>query len=130
MKKENIQRDELTARLMADTAERPSAALNARVMERLMKERRKVYVYTVRAWLTPQGLLCGIVAYLALAGALLWYLSDPTRSEALPGCSALVSHLPVVLTIATFFSCFLLFSTLDKWLRWRAHRAASRSAKR
>lgn len=130
MKKENIQRDELTARLMADTAERPSAALNARVMERLMKERRKVYVYTVRAWLTPQGLLCGIVAYLALAGALLWYLSDSTRSEALPGCSALMSYLPVVLTIATFFSCFLLFATLDKWLGWRAHRAASRSAKR
>lgn len=130
MKKENIQRDELTARLMADTAERPSAALNARVMERLMKERRKVYVYTVRAWLTPQGLLCGIVAYLALAGALLWYLGDPTRSEALPECSVLVRHLPIVLTIATFFSCFFLFATLDKWLRWRAHRAASGAAKR
>ena len=53
MKTVDFEQDRLTHQLMEGTTERPSSSMNARIMAILMKEKRKVYVYTVRFWLTP-----------------------------------------------------------------------------
>ena len=125
MKTADFERDQLTHQLMEGTAERPSSSMNARIMAIVMKERRKVYVYTVRFRLTPGGLLTGLAVYLLIVGGLLFGGSQwvkETLTTALPAHSQL---LPMLITLCSGLAFFVFFVQLDKWLRWRAKRARS-----
>ena len=125
MKTVDFEQDRLTHQLMAGTTERPSSSMNARIMAILMKEKRKVYVYTVRFWLTPGGLLTGLAVYLLIVGGLLFGGSQwvkETLTTALPAHSQLY---PVLITLCSGLAFFAFFVQLDKWLRWRAKRARS-----
>ena len=125
MKTVDFEQDRLTHQLMEGTTERPSSSMNARIMAILMKERRKVYVYTVRFWLTPGGLLTGLAVYLLIVGSLLFggmrWMKE-TLTTALPAHSQLF---PVLITLCSGLAFFVFFVQLDKWLRWRAKRAYS-----
>ena len=125
MKTVDFERDQLTHQLMEGTTERPSSSMNARIMAILMKEKRKVYVYTVRFWLTPGGLLTGLAVYLLIVGGLLFGGSQwvkETLTTALPAHSQLY---PVLITLCSGLAFFAFFVQLDKWLRWRAKRTRS-----
>lgn len=125
MKTADFERDQLTHQLMEGTTERPSSSMNARIMAIVMKERRKVYVYTVRFWLTPGGLLTGLAVYLLIVGGLLFGGSQwvkETVAVDLPSHSQLF---PVLITLCSGLAFFVFFVQLDKWLRWRAKRARS-----
>ena len=125
MKTVDFEQDRLTHQLMEGTTERPSSSMNARIMAILMKEKRKVYVYTVRFWLTPGGLLTGLAVYLLIVGGLLFGGSQwvkETLTTALPAHSQLY---PVLITLCSGLAFFAFFVQLDKWLRWRAKRARS-----
>ena len=127
MKTADFERDQLTHQLMEGTTERPSSSMNARIMAILMKERRKVYVYTVRFWLTPGGLLTGLAVYLLIVGSLLFGGSQWVKeilTTALPAHSQLF---PVLITLCSGLAFFVFFVHLDKWLRWRAKRTRSRA---
>lgn len=127
MKTADFERDQLTHQLMEGTAERPSSSMNARIMAILMKERRKVYVYTVRFWLTPGGLLTGLAVYLLIVGSLLFGGSQWVKETLLTNQSAHAQLFPVILTGCSGLAFFVFFVQLDKWLRWRAKRARSRA---
>ena len=127
MKTVGFERDGLTHQLMEGTTERPSALMNARIMAILMKERRKVYVYTVRFWLTPGGLLTGLAVYLLLVGGLLFGGGQWLRETLVVHQSAYVQLFPVLLTGCSGLAFFVFFIQLDKWLRWRAKRTRSRA---
>lgn len=125
MKTVDFEQDRLTHQLMEGTTERPSSSMNARIMAILMREKRKVYVYTVRFWLTPGGLLTGLAVYLLIVGGLLFGGSQwvkETLTTALPAHSQLY---PVLITLCSGLAFFAFFVQLDKWLRWRAKRARS-----
>ena len=127
MKTADFERDQLTHQLMEGTTERPSSSMNARIMAILMKERRKVYVYTVRFWLTPGGLLTGLAVYLLIVGSLLFGGSQWVKETLLTNQSAHAQLFPVILTGCSGLAFFVFFVQLDKWLRWRATRARSRA---
>ena len=127
MKTADFERDQLTHQLMEGTTERPSSSMNARIMAILMKERRKVYVYTVRFWLTPGGLLTGLAVYLLIVGGLLFGWSQWVKETLLTNQSAHAQLFPVILTGCSGLAFFVFFVQLDKWLRWRAKRARSRA---
>ena len=127
MKTGDFERDQLTHQLMEGTTERPSSSMNARIMAILMKERRKVYVYTVRFWLTPGGLLTGLAVYLLIVGGLLFGGSQRVKETLLTNPSAHAQLFPVILTGCSGLAFFVFFVHLDKWLRWRAKRARSRA---
>ena len=127
MKTTDFERDQLTHQLMEGTTERPSSSMNARIMAILMKERRKVYVYTVRFWLTPGGLLTGLAVYLLIVGSLLFGGSQWVKETLLTNQSAHAQLFPVILTGCSGLAFFVFFVQLDKWLRWRAKRARSRA---
>ena len=127
MKTANFERDQLTHQLMEGTTERPSSSMNARIMAILMKERRKVYVYTVRFWLTPRGLLTGLAVYLLIVCGLLFGGSQWVKETLLTNQSAHAQLFPVILTGCSGLAFFVFFVQLDKWLRWRAKRARSRA---
>ena len=127
MKTADFERDQLTHQLMEGTTERPSSSMNARIMAILMKERRKVYVYTVRFWLTPGGLLTGLAVYLLIVGSLLFGGSQWVKETLLTNQSAHAQLFPVILTGCSGLAFFVFFVQLDKWLRWRAKRARSRA---
>ena len=127
MKTADFERDQLTHQLMEGTTERPSSSMNARIMAILMKERRKVYVYTVRFWLTPGGLLTGLAVYLLIVGSLLFGGSQWVKETLLTNQSAHAQLFPVILTGCSGLAFFIFFVQLDKWLRWRAKRARSRA---
>ena len=123
MKIVDFERDGLTHQLMEGMTERPSASMNARIMAILMKEKRKVFVYTVRFWLTPSGLLTGLAVYLLIVGSLIlggmrWMKG--TLTTYLPAHDQLF---PVLITLCSGLAFFVFFTQLDKWLRWRAKRA-------
>lgn len=120
-----LQQDELTHQLMEGTTERPSSSMNARIMAILMKERRKVYVYTVRFWLTPGGLLTGLAVYLLIVGGLLFGGGQWLKEALVAHQSAYAQFFPVLLTGCSGLAFFVFFIQLDKWLRWRANRARS-----
>ena len=125
MKTVDFEQDRLTHQLMEGKTERPSSSMNARIMAILMREKRKVYVYTVRFWLTPGGLLTGLAVYLLIVGGLLFGGSQwvkETLTTALPAHSQLY---PVLITLCSGLAFFAFFVQLDKWLRWRAKRARS-----
>lgn len=122
-----LQQDELTHQLMEGTTERPSSSMNARIMAILMKEKRKVYVYTVRFWLTPGGLLTGLAVYLLLVGGLLFGGGQWLKEALVVHQSAYAQFFPVLLTGCSGLAFFVFFVHLDKWLRWRANRARSRA---
>ena len=125
MKTVDFEQDRLTHQLMEGTTERPSSSMNARIMAILMREKRKVYVYTVRFWLTPGGLLTGLAVYLLIVGGLLFGGSQwvkETLTTALPAHAQLY---PVLITLCSGLAFFVFFVQLDKWLRWRAKRAYS-----
>ena len=127
MKTADFERDGLTQQLMEGMTERPSSSMNARIMAILMKERRKVYVYTVRFWLTPGGLLTGLAVYLLIVGSLLFGGSQWVKETLLTNQSAHAQLFPVILTGCSGLAFFVFFVQLDKWLRWRTKRARSRA---
>lgn len=127
MKTVDFERDQLTHQLMEGTTERPSSSMNARIMAILMKERRKVYVYTVHFWLTPGGLLTGLAVYLLIVCGLLFGGSQWVKETLLTNQSAHAQLFPVILTGCSGLAFFVFFVQLDKWLRWRAKRARSRA---
>ena len=127
MKTADFERDQLTHQLMEGTTERPSSSMNARIMAILMKERRKVYVYTVHFWLTPGGLLTGLAVYLLIVGGLLFGGIQWVKETLLTNQSAHAQLFPVILTGCSGLAFFVFFVQLDKWLRWRAKRARSRA---
>lgn len=97
--------------------------MNARIMAILMKEKRKVFVYTVRFWLTPSGLLTGLAVYLLIVGSLIFggmRWMKGTLTTDLPAHDQLF---PVLITLCSGLAFFVFFTQLDKWLRWRAKRA-------
>ena len=123
MKIVDFERDGLTHQLMEGMTERPSASMNARIMAILMKEKRKVFVYTVRFWLTPSGLLIGLAVYLLIVGSLIFggiRWMKGTLTTDLPAHDQLF---PVLITLCSGLAFFVFFTQLDKWLRWRAKRA-------
>ena len=120
-----LQQDELTHQLMEGTTERPSSSMNARIMAILMKEKRKVYVYTVRFWLTPGGLLTGLAVYLLIVGGLLFGGGQWLKEALVAHQSAYAQFFPVLLTGCSGLAFFVFFIQLDKWLRWRAKRTRS-----
>lgn len=120
-----LQQDELTHQLMEGTTERPSSSMNARIMAILIKEKRKVYVYTVRFWLTPGGLLTGLAVYLLIVGGLLFGGGQWLKEALVAHQSAYAQFFPVLLTGCSGLAFFVFFIQLDKWLRWRANRARS-----
>ena len=125
MKIVDFERDGLTHQLMEGMTERPSASMNARIMAILMKEKRKVFVYTVRFWLTPSGLLTGLAVYLLIVGSLIFggmRWMKGTLTTDLPADDQLF---PVLITLCSGLAFFVFFVQLDKWLRWRAKRARS-----
>ena len=122
-----LQQDELTHQLMEGTTERPSSSMNARIMAILMKEKRKVYVYTVRFWLTPGGLSTGLAIYLLLICGILLGGSQWVKETLLTDQSAHAQLFPVLLTGCSGLAFFVFFIQLDKWLRWRAKRTRSRA---
>lgn len=108
--------DHLTHELMRGTAEQPSASLNARIMALITQEKRRVYKCYVSKRLTPVGVFGMLMAYLfALVGILYWVKLSPGGAETVLG--SLRTYFPVVLTIASGISCFILFTQLDNWLR-------------
>ena len=125
MKTVDFERDGLTHQLMEGMTERPSSSMNARIMAILMKEKRKVYVYTVRFWLTPGGLLTGLAIYLLLICGILFGGSQWVKETLLTDQSAHAQLFPVLLTGCSGLAFFVFFVHLDKWLRWRAKRARS-----
>ena len=125
MKTVDFERDGLTHQLMEGMTERPSSSMNARIMAILMKEKRKVYVYTVRFWLTPGGLLTGLAVYLLIVGGLLFGGGQWLKEALVAHQSAYAQFFPVLLTGCSGLAFFVFFIQLDKWLRWRANRARS-----
>ena len=113
MKTVDFERDQLTHQLMEGTTERPSSSMNARIMAILMKERRKVYVYTVRFWLTPGGLLTGLAVYLLIVGGLLFGGSQWVKETLLTNQSAHAQLFPVILTGCSGLAFFSYFFQLD-----------------
>lgn len=125
MKTVDFEQDRLTHQLMAGTTERPSASMNTRIMAILMREKRKVYVYTVRFWLTPGGLLAGLALYLLTIGGLLFGGSQWLKETLTTDLPAHAQLFPVLITLCSGLTFFVFFVQLDKWLRWRAKRARS-----
>lgn len=125
MKTVDFERDQLTHQLMAGTTERPTSSMNARIMAILMKEKRKMYVYTVRFWLTPGGLLTGLAVYLLIVGSLIFWGSQWVKETLTTDLPAHAQLFPVLITLCSGLAFFVFFVQLDKWLRWRAKRAYS-----
>ena len=105
----------LTRRLMEGVLEQPSSLLNARVMALSRLERRRVYRYYHRKELTPAAIFIFFVIYmLAMGGGLLFLKSSP---DAIGSVSeAWDTYYPLVLTVVSGVSCFVLFARLDHWL--------------
>ncbi|MDD2952774.1 MAG: hypothetical protein PHC95_06390 [Parabacteroides sp.] len=108
--------DHLTRKLMRETAEQPSASLNARIMALIMQEKKRVYKYYIKKQFTPVGIFSMLVAYLfVLVGVLYLVKLSPGGTDTVLG--SLRAYFPIVLTIASGISCFFLFTQLDNWLR-------------
>ena len=112
MKTADFERDQLTHQLMEGTTERPSSSMNARIMAILMKEKRKVYVYTVRFWLTPGGLLTGLAVYLLLVGGLLFGGGQWLKEALVAHQSAYAQFFPVLLTGCSGLAFFVFFTSI------------------
>lgn len=125
MKTVDFERDQLTHQLMEGTTERPSSSMNARIMAILMTEKRKVYVYTVRFWLTPGGLLTGLAVYLLIVGSLIFGGTHWMKESLTTDLPAHAQLLPMLITLCSGLAFFVFFVQLDKWLRWRSRKTGT-----
>lgn len=107
--------DDLTRRLMRDTFEQPSFSLNARIMARIMKEKRQIYTYYIRRLPSLGTILAIIGGYLLLIGGIFYYLFTHNASG-IALDPALHRYFPVAFTVIACLSFFFLFTQLDKWL--------------
>lgn len=107
--------DDLTRRLMQNTFEQPSFSLNARIMARIMKEKRQVYTYYIHRLPSLGTILAILGGYLLITGGVFCYLF-------IFGGPGIASHpvfhryFPVAFTVIASLSFFFLFTQLDKWL--------------
>lgn len=108
--------DLLTRKLMQGTAEQPSTSLNSRIMALIMREKKRVYKYSVKKQFTPAGIFGMFVAYmLVLAGIMHWVRLSPEGLETVWGF--LHGYFPIILTVVSGVSYFFLFTQLDNWLK-------------
>lgn len=107
--------DDLTRRLMQNTFEQPSFSLNARIMARIMKEKRQIYTYYIRKMPSLGAILSIMGVYLLVAGGLFYHLFIHSGSG-IALDPALHRYFPVAFTVIACLSFFFLFTQLDKWL--------------
>lgn len=107
--------DSLTRGLMKHTFEQPSLSLNARIMERIMKEKRLVYQYYIRKLPSSRTILTAVGAYAAIMIGLFYFFAMHAGSETAISDS-LKKYFPLVLTGIGCASLFFCFTQLDNWL--------------
>lgn len=107
--------DDLTRRLMQNTFEQPSFSLNARIMARIMKEKRQIYTYYMRKLPSLNTILILIGVYVLVVGGLFYTLFSHAGSET-DLEPALHQYFPVAFTVIACLSFFFFFTQLDKWL--------------
>lgn len=107
--------DRLTHGLMQQTLEQPSLSLNARIMARIMKEKRQVYRYYIRRLPSSRAILTAVAAYAAAMIGLFYFLFLHAGAEAAIGDS-LKKYFPLLLTAIGCASLFFCFTQLDNWL--------------
>lgn len=107
--------DDLTRRLMQNTFEQPSFSLNARIMARIMKEKRQIYTYYMRKLPSLNTILVLIGVYVLVVGGVFYTLFIHAGPEA-DLEPALHQYFPVAFTVIACLSFFFFFTQLDKWL--------------
>lgn len=107
--------DSLTRNLMQQTFEQPSLSLNARIMARIMKEKRQVYQYYIQRLPSPSTILIAVAAYAAIMVGLFYFFFLHAGAE-MEITDSLKKYFPLVLTLAGCVSLFFCFTQLDNWL--------------
>lgn len=107
--------DSLTRNLMQHTFEQPSLSLNARIMARIMKEKRQVYQYYIRKLPSPSVILTVVIAYAAVMVGLFYFVFMHAGIETEISHS-LKKYFPLLVTLSGGVSLFFCFTQLDNWL--------------
>lgn len=105
----------LTRDLMRDTFEQPALSLNARIMARIMKEKRRIYKRYVRKLPSPTTILGGVAAYVMIMAGVFYILFTQPEMQILANDS-LKKYFPFLLTAVVCIAFFFFFAQLDHWL--------------
>lgn len=119
MNKKETEIDQLTRNLMHDTAEQPSASLNARIMTLIGKTRRQPVEICTGRMPSPGLILCVFTFYMIclVLGAFCLFGSWDTPYQWI---APLRTFFPLVLIISSTLSSFFCLAQLDNWLYRRA----------
>lgn len=119
MNKKETEIDQLTRNLMRDTAQQPSASLNARIMALIGKSRRQPAENCMGRMPSPGLILCVFTFYMIclVLGAFCLFGS---RDTPYLWIAPLRTFFPLVLIIGGTLSSFFCLAQLDNWLYRRA----------
>lgn len=116
--------ESLTRSLMHDAFEQPRLSLNARIMARIMKEKRRIYKQYVRKLPSPATILGGVAVYIMITAGICYLLFTQPETQSLAnGC--LKKYFPFLLTTLVCIAFFFFFAQLDHWLYKKEKRKTS-----
>lgn len=119
MNKKETEIDQLTRGLMHDTAEQPSASLNARIMALIRKTRRRpAEIYLGRT--ASPGLILGVFTFYMLCLGLGAFCLFGSGGKPSLWIAALKTFFPLVVIGGGILSSFFCLAQLDNWLYRRA----------